>query len=536
MLVNIFKTRVIVAVAVLSLMVSACSKTKLDKVNPNQPGEAALLSEDGMMRAALGVYSKFGLEYFWLSLTNHNIMGDNTFSSVGNYSWRWANQPAKITLDDGVTVLTPPQGGTQGFELKSRNSRAFSNDNVFFNEWASMYLVNNQANVILAACEDPRIVYGGTADAIKSKKAALKAWSYWWKGFAYSRIGSLYIAGIINDKPNETNSDFKSSADIIAEANANFDKAVTALNEVTDVAAYTTIISAAIPSMTKVGKGGNITVAEFKRHINTYKARNILVNKKIEEMTNADWTQILTLTADGLTSTDKILTMRTADANAVLGNSSAGWSPWRLLTGAWEFASERWVQDFQPNDARKTRNLRLRATPVVNNSSRGFQYGTRWDFIPIEQGGDYVSQTVGIAEIPMGCTYEENALTRAEALIRTGAVEDGLKLIDAVRTYQRASLPALSGSSLNEAQAFLQLRSERRIALFLKNTSFYDARRFGWASKNGKRTGVVVIYTGGVVNTNATIEYNYLDYFDVPLNEIDFNSPASGSAPVVFPY
>ena len=35
---------------------------------------------------------------------------------------------------------------------------------------------------------------------------------------------------------------------------------------------------------------------------------------------------------------------------------------------------------------------------------------------------------------------------------------------------------------------------------------------------------------------DGPIEYNYLDYFDVPLNEIDFNSPASGSAPVVFPY
>jgi starch-binding outer membrane protein, SusD/RagB family len=38
-----------------------------------------------------------------------------------------------------------------------------------------------------------------------------------------------------------------------------------------------------------------------------------------------------------------------------------------------------------------------------------------------------------------------------------------------------------------------------------------------------------------VVNTEAFINHNYLGYFDVPMNEIEFNSPALGSAPVVGP-
>ena len=511
---------------------SSCKKSILDLKDPNQPGLEALNSEEGLLRAGLGIYSKFGLEYFWLALTNHNIMGDNTFSSVGNYSWRWVNQPTQIILDNG-TVVTPPQGGSQGSELKTRNSRAFTNDNVFFNEWAAMYLVNNQANLILSKVDDASIIFSGNAAV---KRSALKAWAYWWKGFAYSRIGSLYIAGIVTDELNKTNSDFKTSPQMIEAAKVNFDKAIAALNEVTDATAFTAVMNVVIPSVTKTGKGGNLTAAEFIRQINTYKARNILVNKRIEQMTSADWTEILTLTQNGLTSTDKILTMRTAEVNAVLGNASAGWSPWRLLSNAWEFASERWVQDFQPNDARKTRNLTQRATNIVNNSGRGIQYGTRWSLVPIESGGDYVSQAAGRAEIPMGCTYEENALTRAEALIRTGQINDGLKLIDDVRTYQRASLPALAGTNLNEANAFLQLRSERRIALFLKNTSFYDARRFGWAVKDGRRTGCVVLSADNVLNTNATIVYNYLDYFDVPMNELDFNTPGTGSPEVVFPY
>ncbi len=514
------------------LVLIGCNKSILDLKDPNQPGLEALNSEEGLLRAGLGIYSKFGLEYFWLSLTNHNVMGDNTFSSVGNYSWRWVNQPTRIVLDDG-TVVTPPQGGAQGTELKTRNSRAFTSDNVFFNEWAAMYLVNNQANLILSKVDDPAIVFTGNAAA---KRSALKAWAYWWKGFAYSRIGSLYVAGIVTDELNQTNSDFKTTPQMIEAATVNFDKAIAALNEITDATTFTAVMNVVIPTVTKTGKGGNLTTTEFIHQINTYKARNILVNKRIEQMTNADWTQILSLTQNGLTSSDKILTMRTAEVNAVLGNASAGWSPWRLLSNAWEFASERWVQDFQTGDARRTRNITQRATPIVNNSGRGIQYGTRWALVPIESGGDYVSQTAGRAEIPMGCTYEENALTRAEALIRTGQVNEGLLLIDAVRTYQRANLPALAGSSLNEAQAFLQLRSERRIALFLKNTAFYDARRFGWAVKDGQRTGAVVLSASGAVNTNATVVYNYLDYFDVPMNELDFNAPGAGSPEVVFPY
>jgi hypothetical protein len=171
-----------------------------------------------------------------------------------------------------------------------------------------------------------------------------------------------------------------------------------------------------------------------------------------------------------------------------------------------------------------------------HQSGRGFQYGTRYDLKLIENGGDYVSALAGRAEVPVGATYEENALTRAEALIRTGSIEAGLQLIDLVRRYQNAQLPDVAGNGLTLAQALDELYRERRIALFLKNTPFYDYRRFGFACKNCQRTGVVVLGPGGAVNTNATIVYNYMDYWDVPLNELDFNTPSAGSAPVVFPF
>ena len=531
----IFKHNVFYFALVALLFGSSCTKESLDLPNPNSPGLISLDTEEGILRAGLGVYSKFGNEYFWFAQTCHNAMGENVWTSVGNFSWRWVNQTSSITLSN-ATVLLPPIGGAQGKELKDRNTRAFGNDNVFFNEWAAMYLVNNQCNLILQQLNSPSLTFSGAASAVTSKKATLKAWAYWWKGFAYSKIGSLYVAGIITDQLNESNNEFKSRQQILEEATNNFDKCIAALAEVTDAGAYTTTLDRFIPTMTKVGKGGVFSIAEWRRHINTYKARNILVNKKVDELTAIEWNNILALTQDGLLPADKILTMRSADANVIVPNANGPWTPWRVLSNAWEFLTERWVQEFKTGDARQARNVVQRATTVVNNGGRGFQYGTRWALKDIKDGGDYASQVTGLAELPMGCTYEENALTRAEALIRTGAIEDGLLLIDAVRVYQNAQLPSVAGTGLNLSQAKDELYRERRIGLFLKNTPFYDYRRFGFACKDCARAGSVVVGPGGVIDDNATILYNYLDYWDVPLNELDFNTPSGTSAPVVYPF
>ncbi|HEX5652192.1 MAG TPA: RagB/SusD family nutrient uptake outer membrane protein [Chitinophagaceae bacterium] len=513
---------------------TGCSKKQLDLTNPNVPGLPSLDTEEGIIRAGAGIHRKFGwqnqYDYWWMVMTFHNTMGDNTWSSVGNFGMRWANQTERIILDNG-TVLTPPQGGAQGLELKSRNTRSNGDQNVFNYEWTAMYQINNQANLILNQLESPTLQLSGNVDA---KKNTLKAWAYWWKGFAYSRIGSMYVAGIITDALNESNSDFKERNLIIDEATSNFEKCITALEAITDMAAYNAVMDKLILSFTKVGRGGIFTPLMWKRHINTYKARNILVNKKVGDITNAEWNTILTLTQDGLQQADKILTMRSADAQDVVLQTA--WSPFRLTTNAWEFVSERWIQEFKAGDARRTRNVVTRPNAAVNQSGRGFQYGTRYDLRTIETGGDYVSALAGRAEIPVGATYEENALTRAEALIRTGSIEEGLQLIDAVRQYQNAQLPAVAGTGLTLAQALDELYRERRIALFQKNTPFYDYRRFGYACKGCQRTGVVVLGPGGAVNTNATIVYNYMDYFDVPLNELDFNVPGTGSAEVTFPF
>lgn len=516
----------------------ACKKSSLDLINPNEPGMLALQSEEGLKRAGLGIYSKFGLDYWWRTLQYHDVMGDAYFASVGNFSWRWANQPTSITLSNG-TVLTPPQGGAQGVELRNRNARAFTDDNAFQYEWRSMYLVNNQANLILAALES-EIEFSGN---VEMKKKLLTAWAFWWKGFAYSRIGSIYISGIIANTLNETNSNFLDYGDIITEANRNFDEAAAALSGLTLNDEYRSFLGDLIPSFTNTGKGGILSPEEWVRNINTYKARNILVNKHVEDLTPADLQQVLTLTENGLRATDKTFTMRSALQNDLVGETA--WQPFRSTVNLWSHISERLIQDYKPGDDRFARNYTTTndGYPIINAQARGFNYSTRYGFVAIEDGGDYSTQEAGLAELTIAGAYEENQLMRAEALIRSGQIEDGLAFIDEVRAYQKAQLASVVGTGLNEAGALEELRRERRVGLLNKNVAYYDARRWGIlkpVSQGGGRTGAVVVYlpagqTVFQVDNNATIDYNYLDRWDVPANELDFNEPASGSAPVVSP-
>jgi hypothetical protein len=146
------------------------------------------------------------------------------------------------------------------------------------------------------------------------------------------------------------------------------------------------------------------------------------------------------------------------------------------------------------------------------------------------------SRTVGAYELYVAATYEENELMKAEANIKLNNISTGLASVDAVRTYQGAGVSAVSGVITNPAQAYEELRKERRTALLFRNVSLYDSRRWGYlddiAGGGTGRTNAVVVSSTGVVNTNATINYNFLDYWDVPEDELALNPPADGSVAI----
>ena len=203
---------------VLSLSFFSCKKD-LTVTNTNEPSLDALNAETGVINfAAGGVYiagfgdethnyvktvdDQLGMGFMMLVIGNHESLGDNIYIPWGNNSFKFNDNPQWWKLDDGTTVQNPIGGG-QIVELRLRNDRAYGASNAFLPEWTYMYFLNNSTNVLLSKLD----ATGFSGDAA-AKKNILKAWAYWWKGYAYSRIGSMYTAGSITDVPNETNGNF----------------------------------------------------------------------------------------------------------------------------------------------------------------------------------------------------------------------------------------------------------------------------------------------------------------------------------------
>ena len=515
----------------LSVIAFAHCADSLDVANENEPPVEVLSTEAGLERLALGVWffddgQRIG-DFTWLTQVGHSIMGDETYVPWGNFGWRWQNTTAAITYTSatGLVTATPPNSGPQGETLISFNDRANVDNNAFAFEWRAMYRANNTANLILA-----NVATAEFSGDPATTAAAYNAWARFWKGWAYSRIGSMYADGLIIDEVGVTNDNYVPNSAIIDEANSQFEQALSAL-DATDAAAWDILIAAALPDNMAV-ENGSPSISDMRAMINTMKARNLLVNRRafdiatetLPEITDADYQQILDLTANGVQQDGNWIQFRAADANGVFFPTI--WPPWRVLNG-WQFMSERLVQDFKEGDSRRDRNVARLESPTFNQRNRGIQFGTRWTFIAIENGGDYATTTEGLASIPMAGSWSENALMRAEALIRTGSIDDGLALIDAVRADQNAGLDAVADDGLDEAAAYQELRLERRIGLIFQGLQFYDARRWGVtvpiAQGGGREDAVVVINVDGDVDEEAIIDYDYLDYFGVPDDELDFN-------------
>lgn len=260
-------------------------------------------------------------------------------------------------------------------------------------------------------------------------------------------------------------------------------------------------------------------------------------------MTADDWSQVTTLANNGMIKGDYsfMFGMNPGGVNDISRNFYHPFAIHSLGNGfAW--VSERFIQDFKPGDNRFTKNFELRpGGPIVNLRARGIQFGTRWNVIDIENGGSFATSN-SLGAISIGGTWEENTLMIAEAKIRTGSdIEGGLAFIDQIRDAQNAGLAHVVNTGLTQAEAIEEFRRERRIALYLRGVAFYDARRWGVTApveNGGGRANANILVPGDLIGSTAAtilpcfINYNFLDYWDVPQNELDFNVAAPGSAPV----
>lgn len=514
---------------------------QLEIKNPNQPTPASASSESGLVALAQGTIYKNGFTsngnkyydgvvgaFYNGVIGFHELMGDVVAAEAANTYMNNLSAPDVVVLDNGVQVNNPNSPNTQKALLRSVNQNAQQGQNPLFLEWTHMYQLNNAANAILEALDKTQFTGDATA-----KNNAVIAWANFWKGIAYSRIGSMYVAGLIINTSGKTNGKYLGREAILSEAGACFDKAVTAINASGAQADFNAVLSAIIPDYFQTGLGAVPLADQWKRNINTLKARNILVNTPLLSLSAAQWAQILALVNDGLRAGDPVFaggTNANADIFSPANYNVAARSVGANASGGTFKISERFIQEFNPTDKRFLNNFRQ--FPVwVGNSDRGNAFNTRW---AIKDGGNglagtlvYCSRTPGAGVLYLGASYEENELMKAEAKLATGDLAGCLESIQAVRNHQGAGLdPLVSSNLLEVAEA---LRRERRIALAFRGLAFYDARRIGYLD-NGRSGAVVISKDGKYISNNSTIKYGYMDYWDVPDNELALNPAEAGSA------
>jgi hypothetical protein len=529
-------------------------KDQLDVGNPNAPTLAANVNtETGLFQLAMsGVYVNgflngdgwLGNSYFSLPMGYNELMADNVGASASNNQVTTVGQPDYILYPNTTKKFnTSPAIGI----LRTYNTRASTGaaNNAIHYQWLNMYAMNNACNLVLSAIDG--IPFRGDA---ASKAATVRAWSYFWKGFAYASIGTKYFSGLIVNEYGETSSTYVTHDAMIAESDKFLLMASQELDKVTSVGDYEEALSAMIPDQNETDRGDGISIAEWKRQINSMMARNLLLNKLAPfvngstasaitgssmsgTMSAADWQKVADLTADGvgLGEDDHIFTGRTVGANdffTATGGTVASLAATAAATATFK-VSERLLQNFKPGDKRFTNNFTA-VTPYNND----YIYSTRYTMISGGKGEDgvwvYADRSVGAYELIIANSFEESALMRAEALIRLNQIDEGLALVDDVRDFMGAGVAAVSGTGLNQVAALQEVVMERRAAMAFRGITFYDNRRWGWTYDVSKGGGAYnqVIVDGGTPVTGVLINYNFMDYWDVPAAEAVLN-PDDGS-------
>jgi hypothetical protein len=547
-----------IGVITLSLLGTSSCKKDLQVGNPNSPTNAQAKSESGIISLALGAVYRNGFNgvdlsalntlgdsYFSNAIQFQELLGDDISAEAANQNINIINLPDYVQLDPNDPTTKLVNQSPNRTNVRINNSRDKRGSNAFYYEWAYMYVLNNACNNLLDVVST--VSFSGDA---ATKQATIKAWAYWWKGFAYAKIGSLYYSGLIDNTTNAVNANYVSHNAIIAESNRCFGVASSLLSGITNTAGYNTVLSQLIPAFCQVDHGGVPTPTMWIHNINTMEARNLLVNKQANaipsqsnpQMTAADWATILTLTTNGIQQGDVIFNGVTVGTNGFFSaNAGSVAAQTTLLNTKTTFKiTERLIQDYKAGDKRVPNNFDTKTT--YYNQVGGLLSSTRWS---LDNGGNGIAGTVilsdrtpGNYELYIAGSYEENELMKAEALINTGSIDLGLASVDKVRIYQGAGLAAVSGTGLSLAFAKEELRKERRVALVFRGLAFYDARRWGVSydiTVGGGRTGAVVLSSTGTLYTNSTINYDFLDYWDVPADETVLNPPAAGSSPVKNP-
>src|SRR5689334_532063 len=307
------------------LILSSCKK-QLDVKDPNDPTfDVNVTDESGITSYAKGgVYWNafnygdgwLGDSYFSLPWGYHELMGDAIGGGQGsNNQTTTMGVPDRFQADpnDPSTVFINPSPQASGIIRSFNTTAATANaNNALYYEWINMYAMINVCNLTLE--------HLASIPLSDDKAKTVQAWAYWWKGYAYGQIGTLYIAGVIVDQSSTVVDKFVNQAAIIDESNKNLNQALTLLSGISSQVEYNDIITQLIPQQNQVGLGQALSSAQWIRTINTMLARNILLNHlspfvngnpdatiskaTITPMAAADWQSVINYCNNGVQAGD----------------------------------------------------------------------------------------------------------------------------------------------------------------------------------------------------------------------------------------
>jgi hypothetical protein len=550
-------TYLLVLIGIIAIANSSCKK-QLQIGNPNSPTLADnVTDESGLISLAVGgIYVNgfqngdgwLGNSYFSLPFGYMELMADNIGADASNNQITTVGYPTYFIMDDGTKV---PNGSPSVSILRGYNVLGGSGNNPLFFQWQNMYALDAACNSILAVA--PKIKLGGDAT---SRLNTILAWCYWWKGYAYSQVGTMYYSGLIQDDPsNATNNHYLPKDSIIARSNYYLNLAATTINGISSSSDYNTILGELIPTPFQVQNGGVLTPTMWIHNINSLLARNIIDNglapyvngnpnasitkASTGNLTSDDWNNIVTLASNGIQSGDYVFTAQSTATNSLFtatGGNVAANTTGNNISSTFKI-SVRFVANYKPTDKRLAQNFWQGI--VYNNPFYGTPYNIA-DSLQQSTTGVAIlgNKLVGEYQVYIGPSYEENELMLAEANIRLGNIATGLSHVDNVRTYQGAGVAPVSGTVTTLAGAMAELTAERRVSLFGRGLSFYDARRWGWIydiSNGGGAYGQLLYNADGTWDTNVTVDYNFMDYWDIPADETQLNPPGAGTSPILNP-
>ena len=551
-------SHIVLFIGAFALANASCKKSSLQVGDPNDPTVAGNVNnESGLLSLAEGgVYSNgfingdgwLGDSFFSLPYGYHELMADNVGADASNNQITTVGYPNYYITDDGVTHTN---GSPSVGILRAYNVLGGSGNNPLFFQWQNMYAMNAACNEILALA--PKVTLGGDAT---SRLNTIKAWCYWWKGYAYSQIGLMYYSGLVQDDPaNVTNNHYLPKDSILARSNYYLNLAATTISGISSSGDFTTELSQMIPAASQTGHGGVPTATMWQHNINTLLARNIICGKlapyvngnpsasiaksSTSAMSSDDWNQVVTLASSGIQSGDVVFSAHSTATNTIFsagGGSVAAMTTGNNISSTFKI-SVRYLQCFKAGDKRLTTDFNQRST--YNNPFYGTPYNIT-DSLQQSTTGVYVigSDQVGEYEAYIAGSYEENQLMLAEANIRLGNIATGLSFVDAVRDYQGANVAHVSGVVTDLPTAMKEVTSESRVALFGRCLSFYNSRRWGWIydiSNGGGQYGQMLYNANKTWDTNVTVSYNFMDFWDIPADETQLNPPASGTSAILNP-